>query len=60
MLKQYVTNEDGSIESVILDYKYYKEIEPFIEDFLLGKIIEDSESDDEYSFEESKKILGIE
>ena len=59
MLKEYVTDENGNIKSVILNYQFYKEIEEVIDDYMFGKILEDSEADDELSIEEAKALVGI-
>jgi hypothetical protein len=58
MVKQYITDESGDIQSVIINYKYYKEFESVFEDFLFGKILADSENEEEFSLEDTKAILG--
>ena len=59
MLKEYITDESGVIKSVIINYQFYKEIEDIIDDYMLGKILEEAENDDEISFEEAKSLIGI-
>jgi len=59
MIKEYVTDENGTIKSVILNYQFYKEIEEIIDDYMLGKILEESEDDEEISFDDAKALIGI-
>ncbi len=59
MEKNFITDDNGVIQSVILPYEYFKEFESVFEDFLLGKILQDAENDEDLSIEEAKTLLGI-
>lgn len=58
MVKEYIIDEKGNIKSVVLDYVFYQEIESVIEDFLLGKIIAEAESDVDITLEDTKLLIS--
>ncbi len=58
MVKEYITDEKGNIKSVVLDYVFYQQIESVIEDFLLGKIIAETENDVDISLEDTKLLIS--
>ena len=55
--KSYITDEDGSIKSVVIDFKTFKEIEDVLLDQGLAKAMDEIESDDELDLEEAKLLL---
>lgn len=58
MVKEYITDEKANIKSVVLDYVFYQQIESVIEDFLLGKIIAETENDVDISLEDTKLLIS--
>jgi hypothetical protein len=59
MQKQFIINEQGAIQSVIIDYESFQKFEELFEDINLGKIMELSRDDEEVSIDEAKAMLGI-
>ncbi len=55
--KSYITDEDGSIKSVVIDFKTFKRIEDVLLDQGLAKAMDEIESDDELDLEEAKLLL---
>ena len=57
MIKQYITDESGEIQSVIINYEFFKQFEASFDDFLFGKILTEADNDEEISLDEAKTIL---
>ena len=55
--KSFIVNNEGEIQSVVLDYKYYQRIEESLLDYGLSKAMEAVEDDDELDLEETKLKL---
>lgn len=55
--KSYITDENGSIKSVVIDFKTFKRIEDVLLDQGLAKAMDEIESDDELDLEEAKLLL---
>ncbi len=55
--KAFIVNDEGEIQSVVLDYKYYQRIEESLLDHGLSKAMEEVEDDDELDLEETKMKL---
>ncbi len=55
--KSFIVNDDGEIQSVILDYKSYKKIEELFLDHGLMKAMEEVADDEELDLEEAKLQL---
>lgn len=55
--KSYITDEEGSIQSVVIDFETYKRLENVLLDEGLAKAMEEVESDDELSIDEAKLML---
>ena len=49
--KSYITDEDGSIKSVVIDFETFKRLENILQDEGLAKAMDEVESDDEFSLE---------
>ena len=58
LVKSYIVDEAGNIESVVLDYKSFKKMEELILDMGLAKAMEEVEDDEEVDLEEAKRIMG--
>ena len=54
----YITDVEGRIKSVVLDYKTYKKIEAVLLDYGLGKAMEEVIDDEEVDLLAAKKITG--
>lgn len=52
--KTYVTDENNQTLAVQIDIKTYAKIEQMLEDYALGKLIEESDPDEDMSVEEAK------
>ena len=57
MEKEYITDEHGNIKRVILDYDTFKEFEPYLEDYLLGKLMQKEENEPEVDSAEARRML---
>lgn len=55
--KSYITDENGSIKAVMIDFKTYKKIEDLIIDQGLAKAMMEIEDEDEIGVEEAKVLL---
>jgi hypothetical protein len=55
----YITDQEGKIKSVILDYKTYRKIEELLLDYGLVKAMEETLEDEELDIESAKKIVGF-
>ena len=55
--KSYITDENGAIKSVVIDFETFKKIEELIMDQGLAKAMEEVEDDVEYDIEEAKILL---
>ncbi|MCH7858781.1 MAG: antitoxin [Candidatus Marinimicrobia bacterium] len=55
--KSFIVNDEGEIQSVVLDYKYYQRIEESLLDYGLSKAMEEVEDDDELDLDETKLKL---
>jgi hypothetical protein len=52
--KQYVTNENNEAVAVQLDLETFEKMERLLEDYALGKMIEEEEASPHLSLEEAK------
>ena len=59
LVKSYITDDKGKIESVILDYKTFKRLEEILLDIGLGKAMKEVEENEEIELEEAIKITGF-
>jgi len=59
MVKSYITDTNGQIKSVILNYEDFKKLEELILDLGLAKAMEEIKDEEEISLEEAKKIIGF-
>ena len=59
LVKSYITDDKGRIESVILDYKTFKRLEEILLDIGLGKAMKEVEENDEIELEEAIRITGF-
>ena len=57
IIKSLVVNDEGEIQSVILDYKVYKKIEELLLDYGLLKAMEEAAEDEEFDLEAAKMQL---
>ena len=57
MERQFIVDESGAIKGVIIDYSIYKQIEEILEDFYLGKIMENCSGEEEFDIEAVKKDI---
>lgn len=55
--KSYITAEDGSIQSVVIDFETYRKIEEVFVDQALAKAMDEVEDDETISLEEAKVLL---
>ena len=55
--KSFIVNDDGEIQSVIMDYKSYKKIEELFLDHGLMKAMEEVAEDEELDLEEANLQL---
>ncbi|MEE4358797.1 MAG: hypothetical protein V2I97_20170 [Desulfococcaceae bacterium] len=55
--KSYITDEDGNIISVVLDYEMYKKIEELILDSGLLKAMEDVEDEETPDYSEVQDLV---
>ena len=55
--KSFIVNDNGEIQSVILDYKAYKKIEELLLDYGLLKAMEEVSEDEEVDLEEVRLQL---
>ncbi len=55
--KSFIVNDDGEIQSVILDYKSYKKIEELLLDHGLMKAMEEVAEDEKVNLEEARLQL---
>ncbi len=56
--KSYITDEKGSIKSVVIDFEVFKTIEEALLDQGLGEAMKEVKDDPEISSEEMKRILS--
>lgn len=54
----YITDQDGNIKSIILDYQTFKKIEEILFDYGLGKAMEEVEDEDELDLNTAKTLSG--
>ena len=55
----YVTDRQGNIKSVILDYQTFQALEEVLLDYGLGKAMKEAEDDEELNLESAKKLAGF-
>jgi len=55
--KSYITDENGSIKAVMIDFKTFKKIEGILADQGLAKAMMEIEEDGEIDLEEAKVLL---
>ena len=55
--KSYITDENGSIKAVMIDFKTFKKIEDVLIDQGLAKAMIEIEEDEEIDLEEAKVLL---
>ena len=58
LAKSFIVDEQGNIESVVLDYGNFKRIESIMLDLGLAKTMEEVQDDDEIDLKEAKRIVG--
>ncbi|NRA28530.1 MAG: antitoxin [Opitutales bacterium] len=56
--KSYITDEEGSVKSVVIDLDVFTRIEEALLDHGLAKAMEEVKEDPEISAEEMKRILS--
>ena len=56
--KSYITDEKGSVKSVVIDFEVFKKIEEALLDQGLAKAMEEVKEESEISAEEMKRILS--
>ena len=56
--KSYITDEKGSVKSVVIDFEVFKAIEEALLDQGLAKAMEEVKDEPEISAEEMKRILS--
>ena len=56
--KSYITDEKGSVKSVVIDYEAFKIIEEALLDQGLAEAMEEVKGESEISAEEMKRILS--
>jgi hypothetical protein len=56
--KSYITDEKGSVKSVVIDFEVFKIIEEALLDQGLAEAMEEVKDESEISAEEMKKILS--
>jgi len=54
----YVTDQEGHIKSIVLDYSTYKKIEEVLLDYGLAKAIEETADEDTVDLETAKRLTG--
>jgi len=54
----YITDQEGHIKSVVLDYSTYKKIEEVLLDYGLAKAIEETADEDTVDLETAKRLTG--
>ncbi len=57
IIKSFIVDDDGEVQSVILDYKSYKKIEELLLDYGLLRAMEEVAEDEEVDLEEAKLQL---
>jgi len=55
---EYITDQDGNIKSVVLDYQTFKKIEEILIDYGLGKAMEEIQDDEEVDLDTAMKLAG--
>ena len=55
--RSYITDKEGSIKSVVIDFKTFKKIENILLDQGLAKAMEEVENDEELSLDDAKLLL---
>ncbi len=55
--KSYITDEEGSIKSVVIDFKTFKRLENILLDQGLAKAMNEVESDNEHSIDDAKLLV---
>ena len=55
----FVTDQEGKIKSVILDYGTYRKIEELLLDYGLAKAMEEALEDEEFDIESAKKLVAF-
>ena len=59
LVKSYITDDKGNVESVISDYKTFKNIEEILLDIGLGKATKEVAEDEDVDLEEAVRIAGF-
>lgn len=59
IIKSFIVNGKGEVQSVILDYKSYLKMEELLLDYGLRKAMDEVADDDEVDLEEAKLQLHI-
>ncbi len=54
----YITDQQGNIKSVILDYQTYRKIQEILMDYGLGKAMEEALDDEEVDLDNAMKLTG--
>ena len=57
--KEYIVDDKGNINKVVLDYKDYLKIEELFLDYGFAKAIKEAESDIDYDLDTAKKIIEL-
>ena len=58
LVKSYITDAKGNIESVILDYKTFRKIEEILLDLGLAKAMKEVEDEEEIDLQKAIKLTG--
>jgi hypothetical protein len=59
VVKNYIVDEKGEVQSVVIDYESFKKFEELIEDYSLGQLMYEDKDDAEYDITQAMKFLGI-
>ncbi|MEE9161355.1 MAG: antitoxin [Candidatus Neomarinimicrobiota bacterium] len=59
LVKSFIVDDQGKIESVVMDYREYKRIEEMILDFGLSKALDEAVDDEEVDLEEARLEIQL-
>ncbi|MCH7497655.1 MAG: antitoxin [Candidatus Marinimicrobia bacterium] len=59
LVKSFIVDDQGKIESVVLDYREFKKIEAMILDFGLAKAMDEAVEDEEMDLEEARLEIQL-
>ena len=59
LVKSFIVDDQGKIESVVLDYREFKKIEEMILDFGLAKAMDEAVEEEEMDLEEARLEIQL-